>query len=113
MSAAIYPTSPIYVGDSWPGIPSITIRPNGEVPADAVASAKMIFFKAEEGPENPAFTLESPTGIDIEDAGLWQIKIPKVILPLAAGEWTFRFSTIAADADDTVWTWLVGTLTIR
>jgi hypothetical protein len=96
MSAAIYPTDPVYAGDTWPGIPSISIRPNGEIPAISVASAKLIFFKAEDGPQTPSLTLTSPDEITLVDAADWELDIPPVILDLAPGEWTFRFSTTAA-----------------
>jgi hypothetical protein len=112
MSAAIYPTEPIYAGDTWPGIPSITIRPNGEIPADPLDSAKLIFFKAEDGPGSPAFTLEYPEGVSISDPLHWELFILPMPLPLPPGEWTFRFSTTAGDTDNTIRTWLVGVLTI-
>ena len=99
MSAAIYPTEPIYSGDTWPGIPSISIRPNGEIPAISVASAKLIFFKAEDGPQTPSLTLTSPDEITLVNAAAWELDIPPVILDLAPGEWTFRFSTTADDAE--------------
>lgn len=98
MSAAIYATEPIYAGDTWPGIPAISIRPNGLIPAIPAESAKLIFFKAEDGPLNPALTLESPANITLVDAASWDFDIPPVVLALDPGEWTFRFSTTADDA---------------
>lgn len=110
--AAIYPTEPIFTADTWPGIPSIAIRPNGEIPADPLASAKLIFFKAEDGPNSPALTLDSPTGVTLVNAATWDLDVPPVILDLGPGEWTFRFSTVSTDASATVRTWIVGTLSI-
>ena len=112
MNAAIYQTESVYAGDTWPGIPSISILVNGAVPSAPVTAAKLIFFKDEEGPANPALTLASPDSIGIVDAANWAITIPPVILNLPKGEWTFRFSTDAGDEASTVRTWLVGTITI-
>jgi hypothetical protein len=112
MSAAIYPANAIYAGDTWPGIPSISIRPNDEIPADPVTSAKLIFFKAEEGPATPALELTSAAEITIISAANWEFDVPPIILDLDPGEWTFRFSTVANDTHATVRTWIVGTLQI-
>ena len=112
MSAAIYTTAAIYAGDTWPGIPAIAILVNGEIPSDPVTSAKLIFFKAEDGPTAPVLTLESPAAIDVVSADGWELAVPPIIHPLGPGEWTFRFSTTAGDAFAIVRTWITGTLTI-
>lgn len=114
MSAAIYTTEAIYAGDTWPGIPSITIRVNDLPPANAVAGAKLVFYKADESPLTPALTLTDEAGdIEIIDASNWQLAIPGTPLDLPPGEWTFRFSTNAATSgNELVRTWIVGTLTI-
>lgn len=112
MSAAIYTTEAIYAGDTWPGIPSITIRVNGSPPGDPVESARLIFFKAEDGAGTIGQALSTPDEILITDADLWEISIPAIALSLPPGEWTFRFTTVAADTSATTRTWIVGTLTI-
>lgn len=112
MSAAIYQTEPIYAGDTWPGIPSISIRVNGAPPSDPVASAKLIFFKAEDGPSSPALTLQSPDDIHISNSGQWEMDIPPIVLALPPGEWTFRFSTETSNEESVIRTWITGTLQI-
>lgn len=109
MIAATYPAMTIYAGDSWPGIPSITIRPNDEVPTEGLASARLIFYRAEDGPTAPVLTLDTEGGIEL-GAAAWELVVPKQVLPLGLGDWYFRFST--TDAADTIRTWLIGTLTI-
>ena len=110
MSAAIYPTEPIYAGDTWPGIPAITIREGGEIPASSIASASLTFYKAELGLATPELVLTSPDEITLTNAAAWELAIPPQILALPPGEWTFRFSTTTAAG--VVRTWLTGTITI-
>lgn len=110
MSAAITPSVEMYAGDTWPGFPLISIRPNNAVPLVALSSAKVIFFRAEDGPQSPAHTLESPTDITLNSPTAWDITVKKAILPLPPGEWTLRFST--TDATNETRTWITGVVTI-
>ena len=110
MSAAILPTDAIYAGDTWPGLPQITIRINSDPPSDALASASLIFYLAEKGPLNPALTLTSEEEISITDDANWVIETPAQALALPPGEWTFRFAL--TDAEGVKRTYLIGTLTI-
>lgn len=104
--AAIYNTDPIFHGDTWPGIPVISIRPNDEIPALPAASAEVIFFKAEDGPEDPTLTLTSPAAVTLTDAANWVFDVPPQVLPLSPGEWTFRFRT--TDSASSLRTWITG-----
>jgi len=111
-SAAEHLTDPIYLGDAWPGIPTIRINVNGApLPAD-VASARMIFFSAEHGPECPAQVLESPTDILIVSADTWELTVPAIVLELGRGKWYFRLATLSEDGPSSSRTWLVGHLLI-
>lgn len=117
MSAAIHHPEPIYAGDTWPGLPAITIRVATEgdpapaaPPALPVASARLLFFKPGElpGGKAPATGCELP--VTITSAAGWELAIPPVILPLAPGEWAFQLKT--TDSAGTIRTWLTGTLQI-
>jgi len=110
MAASILPPSEIYAGDSWPGVPLVSIRPNNAVPTVALAAAKVIFFSSEDGPLSPAHTLESPTDILLNSPTAWDLSVKKAILPLQPGEWTLRLST--TDAQNETRTWLTGVVTI-
>lgn len=114
MSAAIYPTEPIYAGDTWPGIPAITIQVNAAPPAVPAASATLVFFKAADKPGGTSpmtgTILKSPDAVTITSAAGWTFAVPAQILPLESGEWTFQFKT--RDTAGAVRTWLTGTLSI-
>lgn len=110
MSAAITPPVTIYAGDSWRGLPLVSIRPNDQVPTVALTSAKVIFFKAEDGPLQPALELVSPADITINSPSAWDLTVKRTKPALPPGEWTLRLSTTDADAVTT--TWLTGVLTI-
>lgn len=111
--ATAYNPDPIYAGDTWPGIPAITLTLDGIPPVFALASARLVFFKnGQPAGKSPAtgITLASPSTITIVSAANWSMLIPPQILPLDPGEWTFQFKT--TDAAGTVQTWFAGTLTI-
>ena len=108
-----YNPDPIYAGDTWPGIPALSLLIDAAPPSVAVTGSRMIFFKAGGVPGNsPATgtTLASPAAITITDAAGWTFAVPPVILPLAAGDWILHFKT--TDAAGAVKTWFAGTLTI-
>ena len=108
--AAVHQSDPIYAGDTWPAIPTLSFTTPQEFP---VASAVLVFFKPGQiSGESPATgtTLSSEDGITIVDPDTWAFSIPPCILPLDPGEWHFQFKT--TDAEGTVRTWLVGTLNI-
>lgn len=88
--ATIIPQDPIFKGDNWDGLPAVTILINDLTPAAAIASAELIFFNAEKGPDTPELMLTSPTKITITSAAAWEIEVPPQILDLPVGEWTFR-----------------------
>lgn len=109
MIAATYPAMTIYAGDTWPGIPGVTIRINGEVPTGNIADATLIFYRADDGPTAPVLTLDTTAGITLGPAD-WQLIIPPQVLTLGLGDWYFRLSITDSAANHR--TWLVGTLTI-
>ena len=108
-----YNPDPIYAGDTWPGIPAISILIGGSPPAAAVARARLVFFRAGQDPgSTPAtgFQLTSPDGVGIINASTWSMTIPPAILLLDRGDWSLQFKT--TDADGIIKTWFAGTLTI-
>jgi hypothetical protein len=108
--AAIHESDPIYAGDTWPAIPTLTFTTPQSSP---VVSASLVFFKpGQVSGHSPATGTEltSGNGIIIVDPDAWVFSIPPCILPLAPGDWSFQFKT--TNAEGTVRTWLVGTLSI-
>ncbi len=109
----VYNPDPVYFGDTWPGIPSISILVNGSVPSVAVVSASLTFSRAGSLPgSTPATgtTLASPSGVTITSTSGWTFAVQPGILPLAQGDWILHFKT--TDSAGAVHTWLTGTLTI-
>lgn len=108
--AIIIPQDPIFKGDNWDGLPAVTLLINDLTPAVAIASAELIFFNAEKGPDTPELMLTSPTKITITSAAGWEIEVPPQVLALPLGEWTFRLRII--DAEGIKKTFGTGTLQI-
>jgi hypothetical protein len=109
---AIY-NLPIRVrGDSWRGIPSITITINGEVPTVAAAVARMQFRQNKEnGKAGLSLSSENDT-ITIVDAVDWIFSVPAINnFPLGAGDWDYDFEV--TDVTGYRRTFFAGTVTIR
>lgn len=97
-------------GDTWVGIPSITIKRNGAPPSNAAASARMHFKKTAQA-ANPALSLSSPAeGIVVSDSANWVFVVSPRVLSLGAGDWLADFET--TDAVGTIWTPIQFKLTV-
>jgi hypothetical protein len=86
------PLTPFTEGDTWDGIPSLTVTINGAAPASALALVTLRFRKSG-GLESDTVELTSATAgqINITDATNWIITIPPQIVPgLTTGKWTWR-----------------------
>lgn len=108
-----YNPDPIYYGDTWPGIPAISILVGGVHPAFAVASARLVFFRAGKDPGTTPATgcvVASPSGVVILNAATWSMTVPPAVLLLDRGDWSLQFKT--TDAAGIIKTWVAGTITI-
>ncbi len=119
MSAATFDPEPIYYGDTWSGLLPFSIILDGVPPAEAVASAKVIFFRATPGEQKAPVVAQmlssegDDAAVEILDADDWRFQVPPLVLTLLPGEWSYHFKTTDASDEAIVRTWLVGTLTIR
>ena len=94
-------------GDTWGGIPSITVTP---APVQSCALAEMQ-FRINATSNTPAASLSSADGsINITDAVNWEFNIPAQSLPLKPGNYVWSFRT--TDADDVVQTYLQGSIAV-
>ncbi len=95
-------------GDTWGGIPSITITP---APNYNVVSARMQFRESKVA-VLPSATLstEPNGGIVINNASTWSFTIPVQNLPLTAGIYDWQFQT--TDSQGNVQTYMQGTLQV-
>lgn len=98
---------PFTEGDTWRGIPSITITVNGAPPTSALASVKMRFSPVSDNVAS-AVELTSAAGkITISNAANWIMVIPAQSVPaLVAGRWDWQLKT--TDAAGSVTTYLAG-----
>ena len=86
------PITPFTEGDTWDGIPSLTVTINGAAPASALAVVTMRFRKSG-GLESETVELTSATAgqINITSAADWIITIPpQIVAGLTTGKWTWR-----------------------
>lgn len=84
--------TPFTEGDTWDGIPSLTITINGAPPASNLSLVTMRFKRAG-GLESDVVELTSatPGQITISSAANWQITVPAQIVPtLTTGKWDWR-----------------------
>lgn len=83
---------PFTEGDTWEGIPSVTIRVNGAAPASAMSLVTMRFKKAGAVPSETVELSSAVSGkITITDAATWVFTVPEQEVPgLTAGKWTWR-----------------------
>lgn len=107
MAPQKYIMQPVPRGDQWTGVPTITIKVNGLVPAVPLASARMQFRKFDKlGAE-----LSTGAGIDIVSAAGWELSIPAQSLPLGAGKWDYDLEAI--NTDGAVKTYVEGSINIK
>ena len=108
-----YNPPPMFKGDTWVGIPELTMKIDGHAPASPLAAVRVEFFKQN---YDSGFTpdtgcqLLSPADVTILDAEGWGISIPPVKLPLNRGEWRFR--VVYTDSDSVDKTRVIGLLPI-
>ena len=104
--------TPFTEGDTWDGIPSLTVTINGSPPASALSLVTMRFKKSG-GLESETVQLTSATvgQITITNAATWAITVPAQIVPaLTTGKWTWRMRFQDATGDKR--TYLADEITI-
>lgn len=109
---AYYEMKPIVIGDTWDGIPSITIGSSGANDLLGLSSAKMQFRlqKARGGAALDEIS-SANSGILIENSGdPWGIKIPPRNLNLLVGDIFYDLETINASGE--IKTYLEGIIPI-
>lgn len=83
---------PFTEGDTWKGIPSITITVNGGTPAAQISQVSMRFKKA--GAALSAvveLSSATPAQISLTNAAGWVFSIPEQVVPgLTFGDWIWR-----------------------
>ena len=84
--------TPFTEGDTWDGIPSLTVTINGAQPSSALSVVTMRFKKSG-GNESDVVELTSATvgQITISNAAAWVVSVPaQIVAGLTAGKWDWR-----------------------
>jgi hypothetical protein len=104
--------TPFTEGDTWEGLPSVTIRVNDAAPASPISTVTMRFKKAGAVPsEVIELSSDEPAEINITDAEGWVFAIPEQALPgLTFGKWIWRIRV--TDAAGEIRTYLADELTV-
>jgi hypothetical protein len=112
MKPATLVLEPMVQGDTWDGIPSITLMINGAPPAEALASVRMRFQRdGKQLPNYVELTSTVAAQITISSAAGWELVVPPQPVPdLTRGSWSWNLET--TDALGAVRTFLQGTLEI-
>ncbi len=98
-------------GDTWGGIPALSITISGTPPADDVASAKMQFRPTEVSSDTLVeLSSSDATQLSITSANGWTFVVPAQQLDLPAGTYTWGFQTI--DVNGIIQTYLEGTILV-
>jgi hypothetical protein len=99
-------------GDSWDGIPDLSVRIAGLPPLFPLATAQMRFSLADHR-ISPVVELSILNGkITLLSAALWDLKIPKQIIPgLTPGIWNWQLTF--TDTAGSVSTYLQGSVNVR
>jgi len=104
-------------GDTWEGIPALTIQENGAPPASPLALARMRFRRTDapigSAEETARVELSSADGeIEIVSAANWEISVPEQDVPgLTEGKWRYNMEFTDQEAD--VRTYLKGNIEIE
>ena len=79
-------------GDTWEGIPSITIAINGAAPVSAMSLVTMRFKKAGLATSTAVvLTSATPGQITITNAATWTFTVPEqIVTGLTVGKWTWQ-----------------------
>ena len=96
-------------GDTFAGIPELSIKVNGAAPTASLASVKMQ-FKTEATASTAALELTSASGITINDASNWNITIDPFTINLSADNYVYDIEFTDANGD--VRTYVTGTWSI-
>lgn len=104
--------TPFTEGDTWSGIPSLTITVNGAPPASVLSLVTMRFKKSGGLPSDVVQLTSATAGqITITSAPNWQITVPAQIVPaLTTGKWIWRMQF--TDAAGKKRTYLADELTV-
>ena len=105
--------APLVLGDTWNGIPNITIRESGSGIWLGLSSAKMQFRKEKaRGGDALDEISTANSGILIENSGttLWSLSIPKQNLTLEVGDIYYDLETINASGQK--FTYLEGIIPV-
>lgn len=99
-------------GDTWGGIPSLTIRVDGTAPSDDLASVKMQFRTAPTSAETLAQLSSAGGSITITSASDWEIEVPAQELLLYANRTPYFWALQTTDINGIVQTYLQGTIQV-
>lgn len=103
--------TPFTEGDTWAGIPSLTVTVNGAPPASALTLVTMRFRKSGGLPSDVVELSSADAEITITNAATWAITIPAQIVPaLTTGKWIWRMRFQSADGKKR--TYLADELTV-
>lgn len=99
-------------GDTWKGIPSVTITVNGATPPSPISLVEMSFKKSGSVPSTPVrLTSATPTQITLTNAAGWVFAVPpQVVAGLTYGNWTWRIRVTESTGEKH--TYLTGELLI-
>jgi hypothetical protein len=99
-------------GDTWNGIPSITITVNGSTPASPISTVKMRFKRSGSVPSTPVeLTSATSAQINLTNAPGWVFSVPEqIVAGLTFGDWTWRIRI--TDAAGKKNTYLTGEITV-
>lgn len=94
------PLTPFTEGDTWDGIPALTVTVNGAVPASALSVVTMRFKKSGAVPSDVVQLTSATAGqITITNAANWAVTVPsQIVAGLTSGKWTWRMRFQSADA---------------
>lgn len=103
---------PFVAGDTWKGIPSLTVKVNGSQPSSSLTLARMRFTQADRVPSAVVELSSTNSKITITDAAAWKISIPpQIITGMTAGLWKWNLEMTSAAGK--VITYIAGILTVH
>lgn len=84
--------TPFTEGDTWDGIPALTVTINGAPPASALSLVTMRFKKSAGLPSDVVELTSATAGqITITNAATWAVTVPpQIVATLTSGKWTWR-----------------------
>lgn len=97
-------------GDTWGGIPGITILVNGSPPAANVSVAKMQFRPTQNSADTLIELSSTDATISITSAANWTFVVPAQELDLQAGVYAWAFQT--EDVGGVLQTYLQGSIQV-